>query len=198
MYLHQKPTQADEETVIFHKTGLADAWLIELEKKGDDRGFFARTMCRDEFAAHGMDTEYVQQNTSFSAYRGTIRGMHYQLPPYTEAKLVRCIEGAIVDIIVDLRRNSPTYMRHEKFALDDRNRLQLYVPRGFAHAFQAVSDNVEVSYLVSAPYTPSAERGLRFSDPRLGIEWPLPVSVISDKDASWPMLHDGWASPFEG
>lgn len=184
--------------MIFHKTGLADACLIELEKKGDDRGFFARTMCRDEFAAHGMDTEYVQQNTSFSAHRGTIRGMHFQLPPCTEAKLVRCIEGAIVDIIVDLRRNSPTYMRHEKFELDDRNRLQLYVPRGFAHSFQAISDNVEVSYLVSAPYTPSAERGLRFNDPRLGIEWPLPVSVISDKDAAWPLLQDGWTSPFEG
>jgi len=182
--------------VIFHKTSLQDAFLIDLEKRGDDRGFFARTMCRQEFAAHGLDTEYVQQNTSFSAYKGTIRGMHYQLPPHTEAKLVRCIEGAIVDIIVDLRRDSPTYLKHEKFELTDANRRQLYVPRGFAHAFQAVSDDVEVSYLVSAAYTPAAERGVRFSDPRFGIEWPLPVTVISDKDANWPLLQDGFSSPF--
>jgi dTDP-4-dehydrorhamnose 3,5-epimerase len=182
--------------VIFHKTSLQDAFVIELEKRGDDRGFFARTMCRQEFAAHGLDTDYVQQNTSFSAHKGTIRGMHYQLPPHTEAKLVRCIEGTIVDIIVDLRRDSPTYLKHEKFELSDTNRRQLYVPRGFAHSFQAVSDDVEVSYLVSAAYTPAAERGVRYSDPRLGIEWPLPVTVISDKDANWPLLQDGVPSPF--
>jgi dTDP-4-dehydrorhamnose 3,5-epimerase len=182
--------------MIFHKTNLSDVWVVELEKRGDERGFFARTMCREEFAAHGMDTDYVQQNTSYSAHRGTIRGMHYQLPPHAEAKFVRCIAGAIVDIIVDLRRQSPTYMRHGQFELDDRNRLQLYVPRGFAHAFQTVSDNVEVSYLVSAPYMPTAERGLRYSDPRLDIQWPLPVAAISDKDASWPLLDEAWASPF--
>jgi dTDP-4-dehydrorhamnose 3,5-epimerase len=182
--------------MIFHKTSLQDAYLIELEKKGDDRGFFARTMCRNEFAAHGLDTEYVQQNTSFSANKGTLRGMHYQLPPFTEAKLVRCITGALVDIIVDLRRDSPSFMKHERFELTDRNRLELYVPRGFAHAFQTISDDVEVSYLVSAPYTPSAERGVRYSDPRLGIEWPLPVTVISDKDASWPLLEAGTEAPF--
>lgn len=182
--------------MIFHKTTLKDAFVIELERRGDDRGFFARTMCREEFMARGLDTNYVQQNTSFSAHRGTIRGMHYQLAPYTEAKLVRCIEGAIVDIIVDLRGDSPTYMKHEQFDLNAANRRQLYVPRGFAHAFQAVSDNVEVSYLVSAPYVPSAERGVRYSDPRLGIQWPLPVTVISDKDASWPLLAESSAAPF--
>ena len=182
--------------MIFHKTSLQDAYLIEPERKGDDRGFFARTMCRSEFAAHGLDTDYVQQNTSFSAHKGTLRGMHYQLPPFTEAKLVRCITGALVDIIVDLRRASPTFMKHERFELTDRNRLQLYVPRGFAHAFQTIRDDVEVSYLVSAPYTPSAERGARYSDPRLGIEWPLPVTVISEKDASWPLLEAGSEAPF--
>ena len=182
--------------MIFHKTTLKDAFVIELERRGDDRGFFARTMCREEFMVRGLDTNYVQQNTSFSAHRGTIRGMHYQLAPYTEAKLVRCIEGAIVDIIVDLRGDSPTYMKHEQFDLNAANRRQLYVPRGFAHAFQAVSDNVEVSYLVSAPYVPSAERGVRYSDPRLGIQWPLPVTVISDKDASWPLLAESSAAPF--
>lgn len=182
--------------MIFHETSLQDAWLIDLEKRGDDRGFFARTMCRAEFAAHGMDTEYVQQNTSVSVHRGTIRGMHYQLPPHTEAKLVRCIAGAIVDVIVDLRRESPTYLKHDFFELSQENRRQLYVPRGFAHAFQAITDNVEVSYLVSAPYTPAAERGVRYSDPLLGIQWPLPVTVISDKDASWPLLQAGAPGPF--
>lgn len=182
--------------MIFHKTSLQDAYLIELEKRGDDRGFFARTMCREEFAAHGLDTDYVQQNTSFSAYKGTIRGMHYQLPPHTEAKLVRCIKGAIVDVIVDLRQKSPTFMKHECFPLDERNRLELYVPRGFAHAFQAVSEDVEVSYLVSAPYTPAAERGLRYSDPKLGIQWPLPATVVSEKDASWPLLQEPWIGHF--
>jgi dTDP-4-dehydrorhamnose 3,5-epimerase len=182
--------------MIFHKTSLQDAWLIDLEKRGDDRGFFARTMCRDEFAKHGMDTDYVQQNTSVSVHRGTVRGMHYQLPPHTEAKLVRCIAGAIVDIIVDMRRNSSTCLKHEGFELSQENRRQLYVPRGFAHAFQAISDDVEVSYLVSAPYTPSAERGLRYSDPLLGIDWPLPVTVISDKDATWPLLQADAPGPF--
>jgi dTDP-4-dehydrorhamnose 3,5-epimerase len=182
--------------MIFRKTTLKDAYLIELEKRGDDRGFFARTMCREEFAGHGLDIEYVQQNTSFSARKGTLRGMHYQVPPYAEAKLVRCIKGALVDIIVDLRRGSPSYMKHECFELDEESRRQLYVPRGFAHAFQTVSDNVELSYLVSAPYVPSAERGLRYSDPVLGIRWPLPVTVISDKDASWPLLEREPAAVF--
>jgi dTDP-4-dehydrorhamnose 3,5-epimerase len=182
--------------MIFHKTSLQDAYLIELEKRGDDRGFFARTMCREEFAAHGLDTDYVQQNTSFSARKGTLRGMHYQVPPYAEAKLVRCIKGALVDIIVDLRRSSSSYMKHESFELDEENRRQLYVPRGFAHAFQTISDNVEVSYLVSAPYVPSTERGLRYSDPSLEIKWPLPVTVISDKDASWPLLEREPAAVF--
>jgi dTDP-4-dehydrorhamnose 3,5-epimerase len=153
-------------------------------------------MCRNEFATHGLDTDYVQQNTSFSAHKGTLRGMHYQLPPFTEAKLVRCITGALVDIIVDLRRSSPTFMKHERFELTDRNRLQLYVPRGFAHAFQTIIDDVEVSYLVSAPYTPAAERGVRYSDPRLGIEWPLPVTVISEKVADWPFVEAGTEAPF--
>ena len=176
--------------MIFHKTDLNDAWLIDLDRRGDDRGFFARTMCAEEFAAHGMKTVYVQQNTSLSAQRGTLRGMHFQLPPYTEAKLVRCIKGAIVDIIVDLRQDSSTYLKHQAFELDESNRRQLYVPPGFAHSFQTVSDDAEVSYLVSAPYTPSAERGVRYNDPAFGIKWPVPVTVISDKDANWPLLKD--------
>lgn len=176
--------------MIFCPTELTDARVVELELRGDDRGFFARTMCRDEFDRHGMATEFVQQNTSFSAYKGTLRGLHYQEPPFAEAKLIRCIRGAIVDVIVDLRVHSPTYLKHQAFELNDNNRRQLYAPPGFAHGFQTLTDSVEVSYLVSAPYTPAAERGLRYSDSQLGIKWPLPVTVISDKDASWPLISE--------
>ncbi|MEH6389701.1 MULTISPECIES: dTDP-4-dehydrorhamnose 3,5-epimerase [Pseudomonas] len=176
--------------MIFHETTLKDAWLIELEPRGDERGFFARTMCRDEFARHGLVTDYVQQNTSVSANRGTLRGLHYQAEPYAEAKLVRCLRGAIVDVIVDLREDSPSYLKHQLFELTDRNRHQLYVPPGFAHSFQTLEDDVEVSYLVSAPYTPEAERGLRYNDERLGITWPEAVTTISDKDAAWPLIVD--------
>lgn len=182
--------------MIFHETTLKDAWLIDLELRGDERGVFARTMCREEFAAHGMATEYVQQNMSISAKAGTIRGMHYQRPPYTEAKLVRCLRGAILDVIVDLRKDSPTYLKHEGFELSAENKRQLYVPPGFAHSFQTLVDDIEVSYLVSAPYTPSAEGGVRFNDPMLGIQWPLPVTTISDKDANWPLLDPNVPSPF--
>jgi len=175
--------------MIFNATTLKDAWLIDLEKRGDERGFFARTMCRDEFAAHGLATEYVQQNMSTSARAGTLRGLHFQRGAASEAKLVRCTRGRIVDVIVDLRASSPSYMRHEAFELDDRNHRQLYVPPGFAHAFQTLTDDVEVTYLVSSPYTPAAEWGLRYSDPRLAIQWPMAVSTISDKDAAWPLLE---------
>ncbi len=176
--------------MIFHKTDLKDAWLIELELRGDERGFFARTMCREEFARHGLATEYVQQNMSVSAQRGTLRGLHYQLQPYAEAKLVRCLRGAIVDIIVDIRADSPTYLQHQAFELTDSNRHQLYVPPGFAHSFQTLTDDVEVSYLVSAPYTPQAERGLRYNDEQLGIRWPEKVTTLSDKDAAWPLIAE--------
>lgn len=175
--------------MIFHQTSLQDAWLLDLEKRGDERGFFARTFCESEFAQRHLITRYVQQNTSFSKERGTLRGMHFQRGEASEAKLVRCLRGAIMDIIVDLRRSSPTYLKHESFELTDDNRRHLYVPPGFAHAFQTLVDDVEVSYLVSSPYTPAAEGGLRYNDPSLGINWPLPVSVISDKDANWPLLE---------
>lgn len=180
----------------FHETTLKDAWLIEPELRGDERGSFARTFCKDEFAQHGLLTEYVQQNMSVSAAAGTIRGMHFQRPPYTEAKLVRCVRGKILDVIVDLRRDSPSYLKHEGFELSAQNHMQLYVPPGFAHAFQTLVDDIEVSYLVSAPYTPQAEGGVRYSDPVLGISWPLPVTVISEKDANWPLLTPEGQSVF--
>jgi dTDP-4-dehydrorhamnose 3,5-epimerase len=176
--------------MIFNPTELKDAWLIELELRGDDRGFFARTMCRDEFALHGMEIEYVQQNTSFSMHKGSLRGLHYQKPPFAEAKLIRCIRGDILDVIVDIRADSPTYLKHQAFELNDSNRRQLYVPPGFAHGFQTLTDAVEVSYLVSMPYTPAAERGLRYIDAELGIHWPLPVTLISEKDARWPLISE--------
>ena len=176
--------------MIFNPTELNDAWLIELEPRGDDRGFFARTMCREEFGRHGMATEYVQQNTSFSAHAGTLRGLHFQRPPVAEAKLFRCIRGRVVHVIVDIRADSPSYLQHQAFELSHDNRRQLYVPPGFAHGFQTLIDAAEVSYLVSAPYTPTAERGLRHDDPALGIHWPVPVTVISDKDAGWPLVAE--------
>ncbi len=174
--------------MIFHKTTLQDAWLIEIEPRGDERGIFARTMCREEFAAHGMAQDFVQQNMSTSAKAGTLRGMHFQRAPHMEAKLVRCIRGAVLDVIVDLRAGSPSYLRHEAFELTADNRRQLYVPPGFAHSFQTLVDDSEVSYLVSAAYAPQSEGGLRYDDPLLGISWPLPITAISDKDATWPYL----------
>lgn len=174
----------------FHETSLKDAFIIDLEAREDDRGMFARTMCVEEFANHGLETRFVQQNQSVSAYRGTLRGMHLQSVPFAEAKLVSCSRGVIVDIIVDMRRNSPTFLCHEAFELSSENRRQLYVPQGFAHSFQSMVDDVEVRYLVSAPYTPEAEKGLRYDDPRLAIRWPLEIAYISEKDANWPYLSN--------
>lgn len=174
----------------FHQTNLNDAWLIELEPRGDDRGYFARTMCQHEFSQHGLVSEFVQQNMSHSAYRGTLRGLHYQRRPYAEAKLVRCLKGAIVDVIVDIREDSSSYLQHQLFELTDKNQQQLYVPPGFAHSFLTLTDDVEVSYLVSAPYHPEAEDGLRYSDDALGISWPIPIAVLSEKDANWPLISE--------
>lgn len=175
--------------MIYHETTLKDAWLIDLERRGDERGWFARTMDAREFEARGMDHLFVQQNASTSARAGTVRGLHFQRGADAEAKLVRCLRGAILDVIVDLRRGSPSFMRHEAFELSAANGRMLYVPRGFAHGFQTLVDDVEVSYLVSAFYAPASEGGLRHDDPRLGLAWPLPVSVISPKDAAWPLLE---------
>lgn len=173
----------------FIETNLKDAYLVELEPRGDERGFFARTMCRDEFEKMGLDNDFVQQNTSFSAQRGTLRGLHFQKQPHGEDKLVRCLKGAIVDVIVDIRKSSPTYLQHQMFELTSRNRLQLYVPKGFAHSFMTLEDKTEVSYLVTARYSPASEDGLRFDDEKLAIKWPLPLTVMSEKDASWPLLN---------
>ena len=172
--------------MIFTETKLPGAYLIDIEKRGDQRGFFARAWCRKEFEAHGLTPHVVQANISLSKWKGTLRGMHYQVAPYAEAKSVRCIRGAIYDVIIDLRPDSPTYMQWLGVELTAENYRMLYVPEGFAHGFQTLVDNTEVTYLVSQFYTPEAEGGARYDDPAFGIEWPLEVQIISDKDKSWP------------
>ncbi|GGE32073.1 dTDP-4-dehydrorhamnose 3,5-epimerase [Agaricicola taiwanensis] len=162
------------------------ARLIEPEPRGDSRGFFARIYCGDEFAAEGLETDFVQVNNSLSAQAGTLRGMHYQLPPAAEVKLVRCIRGSLWDCIVDLRPNSPTSGKWFAAELSAENRLMMYVPRGFAHGFITLTEDTEVIYMVSAAYAPQSERGLRWNDPAFGIEWPRQPMEISEKDASWP------------
>ncbi len=170
----------------FTETNCAGAWIIDIEEISDDRGFFARTFCRDEFRAHKLKDVTAQCNLSFNHEAGTLRGMHYQLPPATEVKLVRCTRGAIFDIIVDLRPGSPTYLEHVGVELSADNRRALYVPDLFAHGYQTLTPDAEVTYQVTEFYTPGYERGIRHDDPALGLTWPVPVSVISPKDASWP------------
>jgi dTDP-4-dehydrorhamnose 3,5-epimerase len=172
--------------MIFTETRLAGAYVIDPQLLQDDRGFFARSWCQREFEAHGLTPRVVQANLSYNKRKGTLRGMHYQLPPHAEAKLVRCTRGAILDVIADLRPGSATAGQWIGVELTAENHRMLYVPEGFAHGFQTLADDTEVTYQVSEFYTPGAERGVRYDDPALGITWPLPVSVISEKDRSWP------------
>lgn len=169
----------------FTKTRLQDAVLIELSRFADDRGFFARTFCKETFAREGLATEFVQGNHSANRVAGTLRGMHYQKAPHGEVKLVRCVKGALHDVIIDLRPESPTYRQWQGFDLTEENGLMLHVPAGFAHGFQTLADDTHATYQVSYPYTPGAEGGVRWDDPAFGITWPRPVSVISEKDAGW-------------
>ena len=170
----------------FFETRLHGARLIDLELVKDERGFFSRTFCVREFASHGLETSFVQHSLSHSAKRGTLRGMHLQTPPHGEVKLVECSKGAIWDVIIDIRRQSPTFGQWQGFELTAENRRHLYIPIGFAHGFQTLSDNTEVRYLISEFYEPSAASGLRYDDKAFAISWPLPVTVISDKDRLWP------------
>jgi dTDP-4-dehydrorhamnose 3,5-epimerase len=169
----------------FIPTRLKDAVLIEIDKRADDRGFFARTFCVAEFAAAGLATRFVQANASGNPVAGTLRGMHYQVPPHAEIKVIRCPRGAIYDVIIDLRPDSPTCRQWQGFTLDAASGRMLYVPEGFAHGYQTLLDDTEVAYQVSHPYTPGAEHGIRHDDPAFTIVWPLPVSKISGKDAAW-------------
>ncbi|MDB5294055.1 MAG: rfbC [Phycisphaerales bacterium] len=170
----------------FTETPLKGAFVLELEERGDDRGAFARTFCQKEFTDHGLKPTVAQCNLSYNYKAGTMRGMHYQVPPAAETKLVRCTTGAIYDVIVDLRPESPTYLRHFGVELTAANRKALYVPELFAHGYLALTDGAEVAYQVGEMYTPGCERGIQHNDPTLGIKWPTAVSVISPKDAAWP------------
>lgn len=172
--------------MIFTKTKLKDTHIIDIEKSEDARGFFARGYCQREFEAHGLEFRMVQANISRSTKKGTLRGLHYQVEPYMEAKLIRCIRGAFYDVIIDLRPESPTYLQWLGVELTEDNYRMLYVPEGFAHGFQTLVDNTEAFYQVSQFFAPQAEVGIRYNDPTFNIPWPLEVSIISQKDQNWP------------
>lgn len=172
----------------FIPTGLDGAYIVELEPYADERGSFSRTFCAREFAEQGLEPAVVQGNLSVNRAKGTLRGMHYQLPPAVETKYVRCTKGAIYDAIIDLRPESPTYLRSFAIELSADNRLGLFIPAMCGHGMLTLVDDTEVNYLVSAFYTPGVERGLRYDDPVLDVAWPIPVEVLSEKDASWPVF----------
>jgi dTDP-4-dehydrorhamnose 3,5-epimerase len=176
--------------VIFIETELKGAFIIDLERREDSRGFFARAFCQKEFKAHGLNPTIAQANIASNIRRGTLRGMHFQFPPAAETKLVRCTRGAILDIIVDLRPESPTYLKHVAVELNEDNQRALCVPERFAHGYQALADNTDTSYQVGEFYTPETESGLMYNDPRLGLKWPLPISVISEKDQKFRLLKE--------
>ena len=176
--------------MIFTETKLKGAFIIDIERREDSRGFFARGFCQREFEEHGLKPVIAQGNIAHNRKKGTIRGMHFQFPPAAETKLVRCTRGGIVDIIVDLRPQSPTYLRHIAVELTEDNYRALYVPERFAHGYQTLEDKTDTSYSVGEFYAPGTEGGLLYNDPRLALEWPLPVSVISDKDKVWKPLSE--------
>jgi dTDP-4-dehydrorhamnose 3,5-epimerase len=174
----------------FTQLPLSGAYLIELEKKGDERGFFARYFCAKEFGEMGLNTNWPQINNSFSSKAGTLRGLHFQLDPSSEVKLVRCVQGSMWDAIVDIRPQSPTFGQWYAHELTHDNRLMMYVPKGFAHGFQSMTDNCEIIYLVSEPYNPSLERNISWNDPNINLLWPSIPTEISERDRSAPSLQD--------
>lgn len=173
----------------FIETEIGGAWIVEPEPIGDERGSFARTFCVREFSARGLETAFVQHSVSHSRTRGTLRGMHFQRPPHEEVKLVSCLQGAIRDVIVDVRPGSPTRLQWTAVELTPKNRRQLYVPRGFAHGFITLEDDSVVSYMISNFHEPAAAAGLRHDDPALAIEWGATARVISERDRAWPLLE---------
>ena len=182
----------------FHETELQGAYVIELEKIADERGYFARAWCQHEFQKNGLDTTLVQCNLSCSLKKGTVRGMHYQDPPHAENKLVRCTRGALYDVIVDLRPDSPTFLRRTSAELTPDNGRMMYVPKGFAHGFQTLEDDTMAFYQVSEFYAREDCRGVRWNDPQLNLTWPLEVSVISAQDKGWGDLSSADLSPLKG
>jgi len=176
--------------MIFTETKLKGAFIIDIERREDSRGYFARAFCQHEFEAHGLKPIIAQANVAFNRSKGTLRGMHFQFPPVAETKFVRCTRGAIVDIIVDLRPESATYLEHISVELSAENGRGLYVPERFAHGYQVLCDTTETSYQVGEFYAPGSEGGLLYSDPLLGLKWPVPVTIISDKDKQWKPLSE--------
>jgi dTDP-4-dehydrorhamnose 3,5-epimerase len=172
--------------VIFTATTLKEAWLIEPERREDDRGFFARTWCETEFAAHGLEGRWVQSSVSVNRKKGTLRGLHYQRAPYEEVKLVRCTRGSIYDVIVDLRPDSPDFKRHLAVVLTAADGRALYVPKGFAHGFQTLENDTEVLYCMSQVYVPAAAAGVRWDDRAFGIMWPEGTRTMSERDRGYP------------
>jgi dTDP-4-dehydrorhamnose 3,5-epimerase len=175
--------------MIFTPTQLDDAQLIDIERKEDERGFFARIWCRQELAVQGLDTGIAQESVSFNRHRGTLRGLHFQRPPHDETKIVRCTRGAIFDVIVDLRPRSFTYLHWQGFELTADNRRALYIPKGFAHGFQTLTDHAEIVYRISAFYAPESASGYRYDDVAFRITWRLPITVISGRDLSWAAFN---------
>jgi dTDP-4-dehydrorhamnose 3,5-epimerase len=174
--------------MIFRETPLAGAWVLEPERIADERGFFARTYCRRDFAERGLDPTIAQCSVSFNHRRGTLRGLHFQAAPHEEVKLVRVTRGAVWDVIVDLRPESPTCARHFSIVLSAEDRNELYIPKGMAHGFQTLADGTEVFYQISEFYAPESARGYRWDDPTFAIPWPEPVTVISEKDRGLPLF----------
>lgn len=172
----------------YTSTSVAGVTLIDIEPHRDHRGFFSRVFCADEFAKHGLISDVAQTSICLNHTRGTVRGLHRQVPPHAEAKLVRCIRGAIADVAVDVRPESPTYGKHVMVELSAENRRSLFLPPYVAHGFQTLTDDTEILYQISGPYVPDGEQNFRWNEPEFGIQWPLPVTVISEKDASWPLL----------
>jgi dTDP-4-dehydrorhamnose 3,5-epimerase len=175
--------------MIFKETPLAGAHTIALEPRKDARGYFARAFCAREFADHGLETDFVQANLSLNAKTGLVRGMHFQTGENAEVKLVRCVRGTIYDVIVDLRPDSPSCLQWFGAELSEDNGLTMYVPRGFAHGYQSLTEGATAHYMVSAHYAPQSESGVRHDDPAIGIRWPQAVTDLSDKDAAWPLLE---------
>jgi len=178
--------------MIFNPTPLAGAYLIELERKGDERGFFARAFCEHEFQAHDLVSHFCQVNNSFSVHKGTLRGLHYQLAPMAETKLVRCIRGALYDLILDLREGSPTFGESFGAELTAENRRMMYVPKGFAHGFITLADNTETFYFADQFYSPEHERGVRYDDLTFKLRWPATPTVVSDKDKNYRNFDRAW------
>ena len=170
----------------FEATGLDGAWLIHPERIEDSRGYFVRTFCINELGEHRLATSFPQHSVSYSSKKGTVRGMHFQRDPHGEVKLVRCVTGAIWDVIIDIRPGSPTFRQARGFELTEENGVQLYIPTGFAHGLQTLRDDTRVNYLISEFHVPGAADGIRYNEPSFDVKWPRPVTVISEKDLAWP------------